>query len=313
MRKKPPGKIIKGAHAVDREYRIMKTLGDAGFEVPTMHMLCEDDSVIGSAFYVMQFVEGRILGNDLAEVEPQERTPTMFAIIGTLAKLHSFDPHKVGLLGGDKPYGKDGGFYERQIQTMKRTAEAQVAKAEGKIKQLFRLEGLLKAFAANMPSDISTVIHGDFKPDNCILGSSSPTVIGLIDWELSTIGHPLSDLANVTLAYTSPKNFPVYPSFDMSNGSGIPPLEDVLKEYCRVSGMSYPIQNWNFYTAFAWFRLSVIIHGIAARASQGQASNAIAGSDVLMQAADFCGELSWSVINGLPLPEVPDMDQKSKL
>jgi aminoglycoside phosphotransferase (APT) family kinase protein len=313
MRKKPPGKIIKGAHAVDREFRIMKTLGLNGFEVPTMHMLCEDDSVVGSSFYVMQFVEGRILSNDLKELEPKDRTPTLFSIIGTLGKLHSFDPHKIGLLGGDKPYGKDGGFYERQIQTMKRTAEAQVEKAEGKIKQIGRLPQLLEAFEANMPSDVSTVIHGDFKPDNCILDPSSPNVIGLIDWELSTIGHPLSDLANVTLPYTCPADFPIYSTFDMSEGSGIPACEDVLKEYCRVSGMSYPIQNWSFYVAFAWFRLSVIIHGIAARLAKGEASQALASSDLMMSAADYCGELSWCVLNDIPPPPVPPFDGKSRL
>jgi aminoglycoside phosphotransferase (APT) family kinase protein len=299
---------LQGAHAVEREYRIMRTLGAEGFTVPTMHLLCEDDAVLGSSFYVMQFVEGLIVPNDLADLLPAQRKPALFSMIGTLAQLHAFDPTALGLLGGEAPYGKQGGFYARQIKTMKRTAEAQVAAAAGKITQLDRLPDLLAAFEANMPDDVSTVIHGDFKPDNCILdaggGSTPPRVIGLIDWELSTIGHPLSDLANITLPYTSPQDFPIYPTFDLTEGSGVPPIEEVLQEYCRVSGLDYPIQNWKFYVSFAWFRLAVIIHGIAARSTLGQASNAMASSDVMLQAAQYLGELSWSVISGEPMPDI---------
>jgi len=299
MRKKPPGKLIKGAHAVEREYRIMETLGKVGFEVPTMHVLCEDNDVIGTPFYIMEFCEGRIVANTLEDVPKSDRKAAMFAMVHTLGDLHKFDPTEIGLMEG-KPYGKLTGFYERQIATMKRTSEAQVAAAKGKLSQMARMDDLLQAFAANMPDDESAIVHGDFKPDNNILHPTEAKVIGLIDWELSTIGHPLSDLANFTLPYSSPPDH-FYGSIDLSPDSGIPSLDELMQEYCKAAGRPYPIPNWKFFVAFAWLRLAVILHGIAARATQGVASQAVSGSD-MMVLAESTAELSWKIISGeLPL------------
>jgi len=273
LRKRPPGKLIKGAHAVDREYRVMKVLGSVGFEVPKMHLLCEDESILGTSFYLMDFVEGRIVDNGLLKLPFEQRKPAMLAIVKTLAKLHSYDPVELGLVNQKDAFGKVGGFYFRQISTMAKTSEMQASKVE----PLRSMKSLLKTFEANMPEDRSCVVHGDWKPDNVILsaGEDTPFVLGVLDWELSTIGHPMSDLANMCLPYhLGPLGALVsYPAF----GEGCFTEEEVHRAYCDASGTPFPIHHWSFFIAFSCFRLAVIAQGVAMRASQGMASNADSG------------------------------------
>lgn len=272
LRKKPPGKLIKGAHAVDREYRVMKVLGLVGFEVPKMHVLCEDESVLGTPFYLMDFVEGRIVDNGLLKLPLEQRKPAMLAIVKTLAKLHSYDPVALGLVNEKDAFGRVGGFYSRQISTMAKTSEMQASKVE----PLRSMKSLLKTFEANMPEDRSCVVHGDWKPDNVILSAGShPFVLAVLDWELSTLGHPMSDLANMCLPYhLGPLGTIVsYPAF----GDGCFTEEEVHRAYCDASGISFPINSWSFFIAFSCFRLAVIAQGVAMRASQGMASNADSG------------------------------------
>jgi len=247
LRKKPPGKLIKGAHAVEREFRIMRVLGEAGYTVPRTLLLCNDESVVGTSFYIMSFVKGPIPDNALTSVVAESRKSVMFSITRALAKLHSFRPEDLGLVGNHDSFGKAGGFYERQMATLVRTSKAQVDGSNGMVPALRGMEEILRLFKANMPSDISTVIHGDWKPDNIIFAESgAPEVTAVIDWELSTIGHPMSDLANMCLPYYLPDPNPVgYPVFDLTQGSGIPSQEDVHKVYCDAAGTSYPISNWN--------------------------------------------------------------------
>lgn len=284
LRKKPPGKLIKGAHAVEREYRVMKALGDAGFEAPRMHLLCEDENVIGTAFYVMDFVKGQIPDNGLHKLEPELRRPAFLAIVAVLAKLHSYDPAALGLLESGRAFGKMGGFYERQIATMSRTSEAQVAGSKGKVAPMQSMRPLLALFAANLPEDRSCVVHGDWKPDNVILseGEGRPLVLAVLDWELSTIGHPMSDLANMCLPYhLGPLGGMLnYPPFDLAEGSGVPTEEEVHMAYCSATGLPFPIADWNFFVAFSAYRLAVIVQGVAMRASLGQASQKAAGAQV---------------------------------
>jgi aminoglycoside phosphotransferase (APT) family kinase protein len=295
LRKKPPGKLIKGAHAVEREFRVMKALEGKSFEVPRMHVLCEDCDVIGTPFYVMGFVKGQIPDNGLASLPRQHRRPAMLAIVRALAKLHSFDPVELGLMETGNTFGKSGGFYERQIRAMSRTSENQVAGSVGKVGPLMAMPELLKQFAAHMPLDRSCVIHGDYKPDNILLseGDSTPKVLAIVDWELSTIGHPLSDLANLCLPYhLGPLGALVkYGPFDMSGDSGLANEEEVHKSYCEVTGVPFPIADWTFFVAFSCFRLAVIVQGVAMRAALGQGSSQ-GGEHAVAQMCAVVGQLS---------------------
>eukprot|EP01062_Namystynia_karyoxenos_P080978 TRINITY_DN8820_c0_g1_i2.p1 TRINITY_DN8820_c0_g1~~TRINITY_DN8820_c0_g1_i2.p1 ORF type:complete len:364 (+),score=104.90 TRINITY_DN8820_c0_g1_i2:87-1094(+) len=246
LRKKPPGKLIKSAHMVEREYLVMSRLGQRGFPVPRVHFLCEDNAVIGTPFYVMDFVKGRIPDNGLNSLPREQRAEAMASIVRTLAELHNSGIDELGLAG----YGKRGDFYRRQIATMERISDQQ---AQGPVPQIKNRQKLLDWFRANLPADRTTVIHGDYKPDNCILHPTEPRVAGVVDWELSTLGHPLSDMANLCLPYYIPKRSAlalVYKRW----GEGVPPLEEVHRQYCSLTGVPYPLQGWSFAMAFAFFR-----------------------------------------------------------
>lgn len=303
LRKRPPGKLIKSAHAVDREYRIMRALGTVGFQVPRVHLLCEDEAVLGTSFYVMDFVRGPIVDNALLQAIPEERRGIMMSIVRTLARLHSYDPAALGLLQAGSAYGRLGGFYERQIATMSRTSDAQVAGSAGMVPPMRSFRPLLDMFRAHMPEDKSCIIHGDWKPDNMIL-SQDPgpkEVVAVLDWELSTIGHPMSDLANLCLAYHMPAGNPVgYPAFDTSPGSGIPAEDEVHRAYCEAAGVTYPIVDWSFFVAFACLRLSVIAQGVAMRVAKGQSSALGAASEEVVRkvvaAAEFMCDLGFDIM-----------------
>eukprot|EP00913_Durusdinium_trenchii_P028986 g27178.t1 len=199
----------------------------------------------------------------------------MTSIVQSLAKLHSYDPSRLGLLAG-KPFGKMGGFYQRQIQTLQRTSEAQVSNSEGQVPAMKQMPELLRLFKQNMPPDMSCVIHGDWKPDNLILSlESPPRVMAVVDWELSTIGHPMSDLANLCLPYHLGDFGKVvdYPQLGGESGISEEEAEWVATGWAEsvdkgnagnlsiASGVKYPIDHWSFYVAFACFRLAVIIQG----------------------------------------------------
>mmetsp|Transcript_87120 Transcript_87120/g.154180 ORF Transcript_87120/g.154180 Transcript_87120/m.154180 type:complete len:380 (+) Transcript_87120:45-1184(+) len=302
LRKQPPGRIIKGAHAVDREFRVIKAVGEAGYQVPSAHLLCENTDIIGTSFYVMSFMKGQIPDNGLLTLPKEHRKPVMRSIVQSLAKLHSYDPKKLGLTEGEKPFGKIGGFYKRQISTMSRTSEAQVKGAGGKVPPLERMPELLQLFEANMPEDRSCIIHGDWKPDNVILtdvDGQVPEVMAVVDWELSTIGHPMSDLANLCLPYHLQHLGGIvgYTVIDWEADDSLPSEEEVHKTYCEASGVPYPIAGWSFFVAFSCFRLSVIIQGVAMRAATGTASSAHAGDGrAQSQAADAMCNLACDIM-----------------
>lgn len=303
LRKKPPGALLKGAHAVEREFRVMRALQQAGFATPVMHLLCEDVGVIGTPFYVMSFVEGQIPDNSLSILPPARRRPALLAIVEMLARLHGYDPAALGLVGGGgEPFGRIGGFYERQIRTMSRVSASQVENSKGKVLPLRSMPELLALFAAHMPEDRSCVIHGDWKPDNLILGdvAGAPRVLAVVDWELSTIGHPMSDLANMCLPYhLGPIGQMVsYGTFDLSGDGGVPSEEEVHRAYCSAAGAPFPIKGWSFFVAFACFRLGVIIQGVAMRASLGQGSqkSGFGSVEQMAQMADALCDLGLEIM-----------------
>uniref|UniRef100_A0A8D2M8V4 Acyl-CoA dehydrogenase family member 11 n=1 Tax=Zonotrichia albicollis TaxID=44394 RepID=A0A8D2M8V4_ZONAL len=256
LRKKPHGPLLPGAHKVDREYRVQKALFSAGFPVPEPLLYCSDVSVIGTEFYVMQHVQGRIFRDiSLPEVGPAERSALYLAMIETLALLHSFDLQSLGLQG----YGRGPGYCKRQVSTWKKQYDAA---AHTDIPAMNKLAEWL---ANNLPPDDNeeTLIHGDFRIDNIIFHPTEARVLAVLDWELSTTGHPLADLAYATQFYfwpTSIKNLET-PSF-----------EELVSIYCRCRRISTALPNLNFFLALSYFKMAGIAQGVYARYLIGNAS-----------------------------------------
>ncbi|ORX48314.1 kinase-like protein [Hesseltinella vesiculosa] len=277
LRKKPPGALIsKTAHAVEREYRIIHALGQhTDVPVPKVYALCEDGSVIGTPFYVMEFLKGRIFEDiRMPELSFEDRKECFYSALETLAKLHRVDFKAIGL----ENYGRNSGFYDRQMKSLHKVSLAQAAvvdKETGeKVVDIPRLDEMFAWFSKNQPKDVATIVHGDFKMDNLVFHPTKNQVIGILDWELSTIGHPYSDLANFLQPYSIPS---VAGGFMGAKGPlPVPTAEELMQVYCKHSGLAYPIPQWQFAVAFAHFRLAVITQGIAARVARKQASSAFA-------------------------------------
>nr|XP_036580710.1 aminoglycoside phosphotransferase [Colletotrichum truncatum]KAF6788705.1 aminoglycoside phosphotransferase [Colletotrichum truncatum] len=281
LRKKPPGKLLsKAAHKVEREHRIIHALGPTDVPVPKAYCLCEDDSVIGTPFYIMEFLDGRIL-EDAAMPEvssPEERKALWKAATQTLAKLHRVNPKDVGL----ETFGKNSGFYERQIQTWTTICKSQAATKDKETGELVgdlpHFEEMMAFFKekARQPKDRGTLVHGDYKIDNMVFHKTEPRVIGILDWEMSTVGHPLSDLCNFLTPYftASRGSSGVYAheGFLPNATPGLPTVDEIVGWYSSEAGWDpSPELNWGM--AFNVFRLSAVLQGIAARAAQGQASS----------------------------------------
>ncbi|KAJ3155836.1 hypothetical protein HDU89_005394 [Geranomyces variabilis] len=279
LRKKPPGALLsQTAHAVEREYRVLRALADkTAVPVPKVYTLCEDAAVLGTPFYVMEFLEGRIFTDNLLRSVPEKaRSAHYHAIVDALAALHAVPYKEIGLAD----YGPATGFYPRQLRRL-----AQVSAAQGRVTDaedgsavgpLPSLDTSLAWLAAHAPPDETTLCHGDFKLDNVVFHPTQPQVIGMLDWELSTLGHPLSDLANLLLPFYTPlKPFgPMLALMDLPRPLGIPEADELLRRYCARTGRTYPIPGWDFCIAFAFFRLAVITQGVAARVKRKQASSA---------------------------------------
>ncbi len=266
LRRKPPGTLLKSAHAVDREFRVMSALADTPVPVPRMRVLCEDESIIGSMFYVMDFVEGRIFWNAaLPEQTPAQRTAIYDAMNQVLVDLHNVDPASVGLAD----YGKPGNYFERQLgrwTTQYRASETEHIPA---------MEKLMQWLEQNKPADDGLVCinHGDFRLDNMMFDNNSTQVLALLDWELSTLGHPYADLAYQCMQLRIPGDAAIPGLGDVDRKAlGIPSERDYVQRYCERRGIA-GIDNWTFYIAFAFFRLSAILQGIQKRALDGNASS----------------------------------------
>ncbi len=287
VRKKPPGKLLPSAHAVEREYRVMRALRGTDVPVPDALALCEDDSVIGTPFFVMRWVPGRIFWDPtLPELASKEARRAFYSeYVRVLAALHQVDYAAVGL--GD--YGKVGGFVPRQVDRWSKQYQA------SRTSEIPSIEALMRWLGENIPEgDETTLVHGDYRIDNLMFTEESthtPKAIGVLDWELSTLGHPLSDLAYACMAYHV--NIPGrggLAGVDVA-ALGIPTEDELVAEYRRLTGRSDIEKSWPFFMAFGIFRLTAIAQGVYARSLQGNASSDDAssyGSAVTMLAELAC-------------------------
>ncbi|EPX75693.1 phosphotransferase family protein [Salipiger mucosus] len=265
LRKQPNGPILRGAHAVDREYRVLDALHPTGVPVPKPILYHEDPDLLGTPFYLMDRVDGRVYADGaLAEAEPAERKALWMALADAMAQMHAVRPDEVGL--GD--YGKPGNYFERQIGRWSRQWEASDSEP---IPELDRLSAWLKE---NMPEDDGAVslAHGDFRMGNVLFHPTEPRVVAILDWELSTLGHPLADLGFCCMAWhTSPDEYGGILGLDLA-AEGLPAEEDFVDRYMQKMPESAPLLP--FHKAFALFRFAVIFVGIADRARQGNAAGA---------------------------------------
>lgn len=264
MRKKPPGVLLPSAHAVEREYKIISALQDTDVPVARTYCLCEDESVIGTPFYVMEKVEGRVLRQpELPGMAPQERTAIYNAMADTLAKLHKVDIDAAGL----EDYGKQGNYFERQIGRWSK--QYRMSETE----HVEPMENLISWLPKNIPDDNAiTIAHGDYRLENMILHPTKPEVVAILDWELSTLGHPLADLAYncMTYHYMHPAAGGLV-NTDFA-ATGIPDEASYIARYCKAVGRD-KIENWDFYIAFCFFRLAGIVQGVYKRGLDGNASS----------------------------------------
>ncbi|GLS13027.1 phosphotransferase [Hydrogenophaga electricum] len=286
----PVAKLLPSAHAIEREFRVMSALAPTGVPVARMYALCEDESVIGRAFYVMECVQGRVLWDQsLPEQTPTERAAIYDEMNRVMAALHSVRPADVGLAD----YGKPGNYFERQIG---RWSKQYVASITEPIAEMDRLMEWLPQNIPAMARDESlvSVVHGDYRLDNLMFHPSEARVLAILDWELSTLGHPLADFAYHCMSWHIPPGaFRGIGGLDLP-ALGIPSEADYIARYCERTGFATPDQlkaDWNFYLAYNMFRLAAILQGIAKRVETGTASSAQALNSAA--ATRPMAELAW--------------------
>lgn len=286
LRRKPPGKLLKSAHAVDREFKVLKALAATDVGVPQVYFLCEDEDVIGSSFFVMEYVEGRIFWEaSMPGVSKADRAAVFDQMNKTLAALHSVDFEAAGL--GE--FGKPGNYFERQISRWSRQYEAD--EEAGRIGAMDRL---VEWLPENIPADDATsIVHGDFRLDNVIFAVDRPQLLAVLDWELSTLGQPLADFAYSCLPYRfSPQSFSGLLGLDLQS-LGIPEEAEFVRRYCERTGRS-GLPDMDFYMAFNMFRLAAILHGILGRVKRGTASSVHAAKQGAF--AETLAELAWKEV-----------------
>ncbi|KWT68512.1 MULTISPECIES: phosphotransferase [unclassified Variovorax] len=286
VRRKPAGALLPSAHAVDREFRVMKALAGTDVPVPRVHALCEDDAVIGTSFYVMDYMDGRILWDPrLPGASADERSRICDEMNRVMAALHEVDVHTVGL--GD--YGRAGNYIERQIARWSRQYRA------SETERIDAVERLIEWLPQHVPQETATrIVHGDFRLDNLVFAHDAPRVIAVLDWELSTLGDPMADFAYHCMAWQLPPPFRGLGDLSASQleALGLPSEQRHLARYCDRRKLP-PVTPaaWRFYTAFNLFRAAAIAQGIMGRALAGNASNAHA-LDAGRQARQLA-ELGW--------------------
>ncbi len=266
LRRKPPGKLLKSAHMIEREFRVLRALAPTGFPTPPALALCEDENVIGTAFYLMAHVDGRILWDPaLPELKRDERAPIYEAMCDGLASLHAIDVAAAGL----SDFGKPGSYFARQLQ---RWSEQYRSSETSKIEDMERLIAWL---GQAVPADDGHValVHGDWRIDNMIFDAHAPKLLAVLDWELSTLGHPFADLAYQCMQWRLPNAgaFRGLGGVDRA-AAGIPTEADYVASYCRKTGLDH-VPDWTFLIAFSFFRLAAIIQGVYKRSLDGNASN----------------------------------------
>lgn len=266
LRRQPTGKLLKSAHAVDREFRVIDALTDSAVPVPMALHLCTNRDVIGCLFYVMSYEEGRVFWNPtLSECAPEERSKIYTEMSRVLADLHNVDLHAVGL----EDFGKPGDYFERQVNRW--TQQYRLSETT----PLPSMDRLIEWLPANLPEDDGQVslVHGDYRLDNIIFHSTKPTVRAVLDWELSTLGHPYADLAYqcMQLRIGHDEVAPGLGGLDR-RALGIPSEADYVADYCRRRALKQ-IPNWDYYLVFSFFRLAAILQGVLKRAIDGNASS----------------------------------------
>jgi aminoglycoside phosphotransferase (APT) family kinase protein len=331
LRKKPPGVLLPRAHMVEREYRILAALAVTDVPVPRVHLLCEAPDPIGTPFFIMDYVRGRLLRDPmLPDMKPAERRAIYEEILRVLASLHAVDYGAIGLAD----YGKPGNYFGRQIRRWSQQYEA------SKTREIASMDRLMKWLPENIPDDdTSCIVHGDYRLDNLVLAADEARVSAVLDWELSTLGHPLADLAHgCAHYYISIANQPLLADAeggsggdgegvgegvgegegiggsggdggggvddvgrtaggisvdDAGSGSGIPTEREYVETYCRYTGRS-GVPHWNFYLAFVIFRYAGIAQGVYKRGLQGNASSqeAMSLGDVVEVASDKAWEIA---------------------
>jgi len=264
LRKKPPGKLLPSAHAVDREYRVISALWSTEVPVAEPYVLCQDPEIIGVDFYIMAFVDGRVFRSyELPDLTATERRQIYDSMADVLAKLHQVDFRAVGL----DTYGKVGGYMERQVRRWSKQYEA------SKTEELPAMENLMKWLPENLPEEHETTIaHGDFRLENMIFHHSEPKVLAIVDWELSTLGAPLSDLAYNCLPYYVPDDMRGDLRHLNYEDYGIPSETEYVDRYCKKMGHQ-EVPHWKFYLVFSLFRLAAIVQGVYKRGLEGNASS----------------------------------------
>ncbi|MGD8317010.1 MAG: phosphotransferase, partial [Myxococcales bacterium] len=283
LRKKPPGKLLQSAHAVDREYRVMHALRDTDVPTAKMYALCEDEAIIGTSFFVMEYVPGRIFWNvQLPELQREQRRAVYDELARVLAAIHTVDIESVGL----SDYGRPDAYVARQVS---RWTKQYVASQTADVEQM---NALIDWLPANIPDDEATaLVHGDYRLDNLIFHPEEPRALAVIDWELSTLGHPLSDLAYTCMLYDV-----MLPKIGGLAGtdfqkSGIPSEEAFVARYCELVGRD-GVPDLAYYKAFSLFRLAAIAQGVYKRSIDGNASSpeaSLFGAAVPHLAGIACG------------------------
>jgi aminoglycoside phosphotransferase (APT) family kinase protein len=288
LRSKPLGQLLPSAHAVDREYRVMRALSGTEVPVPEVYALCEDDSVVGSAFYVMEFLNGRIFWDPRLPGLSRAERQVMFESMNTvITALHSVDHVKVGLA----EFGRPGNYMARQIARWSRQYQASETEKQPAMDRLIEwLPGHLP------PEGASRIVHGDYRIDNLIFHPTEPRVIGVLDWELSTIGDPLADFAYHAMAWrVTPELFRGLAGVDLA-ALGIPTEDEYVAAYGDRTGHGRPA-DWEFYMVYSLFRLAAIMQGIAKRAIDGTAASPEAVE--LGRLARPVGEQAWTLARSL--------------
>jgi aminoglycoside phosphotransferase (APT) family kinase protein len=288
LRRKPAGPLLPSAHAVEREYRVLAALAGSGVPVAQVHGLCEDATVIGSAFYVMDFVDGRIFWDQrLPGLTPAERARIFDSLNEAIANLHRIDPAVVGLAD----FGRPGNYMDRQIARWSKQYLA------SETQELPAMRRLIDWLPRRLPlADETRIVHGDYRMDNVIFHPSLPRVAAILDWELSTLGNPIADFAYHAMSWrVSPELFRGLAGADLLS-LGIPDERAYVEAYCRRTGRSR-IDDWEFYVVFGMFRLAAILQGIAKRAIEGTAASAQA-AEVGSRARPIA-EMAWSLAQSI--------------
>lgn len=290
LRKKPPGKLLPSAHAVDREYRILKALQETDVPVPEMVLFCEDSSVVGTPFYIMERVKGRIFREAAVPeaTDPKERSDIFDAMNDTLARIHRVDWRAAGL----ETYGKPGNYMARQVSKWSRQYTA------SKTDPIESMDRLIEWLSESIPEDTApAIVHGDYRIENLIFHPNEPRILAVLDWELSTLGHPLADLAFNCMGYYIPASVTGVlglAGIDLAE-KGIPTEKECVAVYCRRTERK-EIPDWPFFLAFSLFRMAAIVQGVYKRGLDGIASSADAkkyGAYVI-----FLADAAWNIIQG---------------